>query len=312
MDKLLLKKAIARTLNKLVFYEDCGMFSYIYPFTTENISGYIDLFDFQDKKTAVIGSSGDQIINIRMKGCKDITLIDICPYAKPYFYLKKAGLMALDYEKFLKYFCYEDYPKVFKNNQNAFNISSWNDIFPILRELDNDSFCFWKSLFDRVNPYKVRLHLFSLDEDRYEVLKEANLYLKNEDTYNEAKKLIEDVDPKFIQGNIFNIELPEEYDNILLSNLAQYYSLEEHKGLLDKLSPHLNENGKILVSYLYGTSKDYINDDGRGIYDIKLAKEVLGDYITIFEDFVGIQGLKFKTENLKDSVMIYQKTRLKK
>lgn len=312
MDKIILEKAIERALDKLVFFEDAGMFSYIYPFTTENIAGYIDLFDLDNKKTIVTGSSGDQIINLRMKGCKDITIIDICPYTKPYFYLKKAALMSMDYEAFSDYLCYLDYPKVFKTNRNAFNISSWNDLFPTLKELDYESFNFWNSMFDRVDPFDVRRNLFNQDEDRYEVLKEANLYLKNEEAYNEAKKLIEDVEPKFIQGNIFDIELEEEYDNIWLSNLAQYYPLEDHKKLLDKLSGNLRKNGKMLVCYLYGISDEYVDLNGEGIYDIDKAKEVLGDYITTIKAFTGTKGLKFKSDYLKDSVMIYQKTPVKK
>ena len=38
-------------------------FSKIYPFTTENIAGYIDYFDFDDKSLLTVGSSGDQILN---------------------------------------------------------------------------------------------------------------------------------------------------------------------------------------------------------------------------------------------------------
>ena len=167
-------------------------------------------------------------------------------------------------------------------------------------------------MFDRVDPFDVRRNLFNQDEDRYEVLKEANLYLKNEEAYNEAKKLIEDVEPKFIQGNIFDIELEEEYDNIWLSNLAQYYPLEDHKKLLDKLSGNLRKNGKMLVCYLYGISDEYVDLNGEGIYDIDKAKEVLGDYITTIKAFTGTKGLKFKSDYLKDSVMIYQKTPVKK
>ena len=57
-------------------------FEEIYPFTTENIAGYIDYFDLQDKSLLTVGSSGDQIINAAFKRAKDITLLDINPYAK--------------------------------------------------------------------------------------------------------------------------------------------------------------------------------------------------------------------------------------
>ena len=307
MDRLLLRKAIGRASNKLVSFEESGIFSYIYPFTTENIAGYIEKFDLEKKKLLTVGSSGDQIINASIKGCEDQTIVDICPFTKGYFYLKKAALIALEYEEFSDFFCYLDYPKVFKTNKKAFNRTSLNKIFTVLKQLDYESFEFWNELINRVDPYNVRLNMFSQDEDRYEVLTQANLYLRNEESYNRAKKIIERIEPKFITENIYNLKLKEQYDNIFLSNLAQYYSLEDHKKLLDKLSLHLTEEGKILISYLYATAKDNTDENERGIYNRDKALEVLGAYITTIEDFTGMKGLKFKEEGIKDSVMIYQK-----
>lgn len=307
MDRLLLRKAIGRASNKLVSFEESGIFSYIYPFTTENIAGYIEKFDLEKKKLLTVGSSGDQIINASIKGCEDQTIVDICPFTRGYFYLKKAALIALEYEEFSDFFCYLDYPKVFKTNKKAFNRTSLNKIFTVLKQLDYESFEFWNELINRVDPYNVRLNMFSQDEDRYEVLTQANLYLRNEESYNRSKKIIERIEPKFITENIYNLKLKEQYDNIFLSNLAQYYSLEDHKKLLDKLSLHLTEEGKILISYLYATAKDNADENERGIYNRDKALEVLGEYITTIEDFTGMKGLKFKEEGIKDSVMIYQK-----
>lgn len=72
-------------------------FSRIYPFTTENITGYINKFDLNNKLLLAIGSSGDHVINASLFGCKDQTVIDICPYTKFYFYLKKSALLTLNY-----------------------------------------------------------------------------------------------------------------------------------------------------------------------------------------------------------------------
>ena len=44
-----------------------------------------------------------------------------------------------------------------------------------------------------------------------------------------------------------------KYDNILLSNIASYYKLDEFKYLFDECVDALNETGKMLVSYLYDT-----------------------------------------------------------
>ena len=78
-------------------------FDKIYNFTTENIDGYIDKFDLKDKSLLTVGSSSDQVLNAFYCGCKDITLMDINPYIKEYFYLKKAAIITLDYEDFFKF-----------------------------------------------------------------------------------------------------------------------------------------------------------------------------------------------------------------
>ena len=86
-------------------------FSKIYSFSTENISGYIDSFDLENKSLLTVGSSGDQALNAILRNWKDVTVMDINLYAKYYYYLKAAGIIELTKEKFLRFFRYLDYPK---------------------------------------------------------------------------------------------------------------------------------------------------------------------------------------------------------
>lgn len=76
-------------------------FNRIYPFTTENIFGYINKFDLYNKSLLTIGSSSDQVINAAIYNCKDISVIDICPFTEFYFYLKKAAILYLKYNNIL-------------------------------------------------------------------------------------------------------------------------------------------------------------------------------------------------------------------
>ena len=64
------------------------------------------MFDLKDKSLLTVGSSGDQVINASLKNCKDITVLDINPFTKYYFNLKKAAILTLKYEEFCKFFCY--------------------------------------------------------------------------------------------------------------------------------------------------------------------------------------------------------------
>ena len=57
-------------------------YNLIYPFTTENLNGYMNKLDFKNKKVLTVGSSADQILNVFLLGCKDITLLDINPFVK--------------------------------------------------------------------------------------------------------------------------------------------------------------------------------------------------------------------------------------
>ena len=72
-------------------------FSRIYSFATENIAGYIDYFDFDNKSLLTVGSSGDQVLNAFYNGARDITLFDINEYAKYYVYLKISAILSLSY-----------------------------------------------------------------------------------------------------------------------------------------------------------------------------------------------------------------------
>ena len=46
------------------------------------------------KYSLTVGSSADQAISAIARGCKDITVLDICPLTEPYFYLKKSAILS--------------------------------------------------------------------------------------------------------------------------------------------------------------------------------------------------------------------------
>jgi len=162
--KKLLEKAKNRIENKFVYFEESGRFSWLYPFTTENIKGYINQFDLRNKSLLTVGSSGDQVINASLKGCKDQTILDICPYTKYYFYLKKAALLTLSYEEFINFFCFLDYTETFNDNYQVFNIDTYKKIRLNLKELNEEAFMFWDELFNTYYGLDIRVSLFKKDE----------------------------------------------------------------------------------------------------------------------------------------------------
>ncbi len=283
-------------------------FEEVYPFTTENIAGYIDYFDLQDKSLLTVGSSGDQIINATFKGAKDITLLDINPYAKYYYYLKAAGILELNLTDFNEFFRYNDYPKVFKYNKKVFDKASYKKLKSTLKSLDNDSYLFWDELFDMYQPDHIRFSLFSNDEYGTSVLGKSNLYLQSENTYDEAKTKLKELRPEFINEDIFKSNLTKNYDNIWLSNIACYLYQDKIKGMTDKFSDKLAVDGKLLISYLYSIDMNTeYDDDWSPIYDLKNDLELLKEYSPIFHFFKGVNGIKHNDDDIKDSVLIYQK-----
>lgn len=284
----------------------------LYPFTTENISGYINYFDLNNKSLLTVGSSGDQVINAILYGCKDITLYDIVSNSKYYYYLKCAGLISLTKNEFLEFFRYRDYDG-WKKNSNVFNFNIYNNkIKKVLRLLDYESYLYFDELFNTYSNITIREALFEYDEDNTIILERSNLYLKNDIIYNQIKDKIKEVKPKFICKNIFDIDNNKKYDNIWLSNIAQWLNSENE--ILDMVNKvyfnSLKQNGKMLVSYLYRTSKNSnfkYNSNNPIIYNLKNLFIILKDYYISLKEFDGIDKDNWKEEMQKDSILLLKK-----
>ncbi len=279
----------------------------IYPFTTENISGYIENFNLKDKSLLTVGSSGDQVFNAILNGCKKITIIDINPFTKYYYNLKAAGVIELSKEEFLRFFRYKDYPKVFKENKFVFDKEYYEQIKLTLKLLDYESYLFWDSILNIYNGEQVRNKLFMLDEDRTAVIEKINPYLENT-SFETLKTKLKTVYPNFIIGNIFKENINCLYDNIWLSNIGTYISRNSVKIMVDKFSQLLTANGKLLISYLYETTENTkYQIDWCPIYDLKKTLGLLKEYKTKIITFPGVKGIKLKDENIKDSILVYKK-----
>lgn len=284
-------------------------FSRLYPFTTENISGYIDKFDLNGKSLLTVGSSGDQVINASLFNCVDQTVVDICPYTKFYFYLKKACILSFSLKEFMDFFCYNDYPKFCHDNKDVFSKEKFEEVKDLLRVLDYESYLFWDEVFSLYKPEKVRRELFSSDEDRSFVLQGMNLYMKDEEAFSKAKVKIRGINPKFICEDIFKVNLNRTYDNVFLSNIGLYCGIDRLKELVGRLEPYVDD--KMLLCYLYKTEENTkYKKDWSEIYDLKKLKSSLVEYITSFDTFCGVRGILFEDEKYdRDSVLIYEKRR---
>ena len=284
-------------------------FSKIYQFTTENIAGYIDYFDFDDKSLLTVGSSGDQILNAFYNGARDITLFDINEYAKYYVYLKIAAILSLSYKEF-KAFFFRHGLTPFVRNHHMFSPELYEKIKGNLRLLDYESFLFFDELFSLYEPTKIRERMFDDDEDRNVVIKGMNKYLKDEESYNKLQAIIRKISFRYINGNIFEEDVNGKFDNIFLSNLCTIANLEQLKSLLQKLDRNnLNSGGSIQLGYLWNASFDseVYKDDWKEIYKMPIAKEYLKGFITEAHQIPGPRDILWDDPTKKDLVLIYRK-----
>lgn len=275
-------------------------FEGIYPFTTENIAGYIEFFDLKDKSLLTVGSSGDQIINAALRNVKDVTLLDINPYTKYYYYLKTASLLELNLTEFYEFFIYQSNFRRNVINTEVFNNASYKKLKSTLQDLNTDSYFFWDELFDTYSPVTIREQLFSKDEYPCSILKECDLYLQNENNYSEVRDKIKKLRPEFINANILEANPDKKFDNVWLSNIACYLQQSEMKKAVDKFSHSLNDDGQLLISYLYSDSM-YTS------HNLKNSLELFKKYSPSFYLFKGMRGMRYRDDDIKDAVLVYQK-----
>lgn len=283
-------------------------FSKIYPFCNENIAGYFDFFDFEGKSLLTVGSSLDQSINAIYKGCKDITVLDICPFTEEYFYLKKAAILSLEPGDFAKLLFYKKYPHAFCYNPHALKLTKYPKLLEMLEKLNPDAYDFWLSLLASKSPQIIRNNLFSSDEENPKITKQLNLYLKDKNAYYQTREKIVDITPTFITADITKASLDTTYDNIILSNVTTYFTKEEILTLFSRLIQHLNPKGLLMFGYLYDTD-EYMEYEKSwdAIYDTVTIQSI--DSGIQIKSFQGVNGVLCKVPKIKDSIYVYQKTK---
>lgn len=318
MEKLDNNISSAKEFCNDIYYDEFSLkgFSKIYSFTTENIAGYIDYFNLKNKSLLTVGSSSDQVINAALKGCNDITLLDINPYIKYYYYLKREAIINLSYEEFFKFLKYKNYPTTFKTNwDNALDVNIYKRIRENLKNTDYESYQFWEELFSYVPGHTIRRNLFSHDEGQIKENRGCNPYLKSEKEFNEAKRILKKIYPTFINDDVINTELPKKYDNIWLSNIAVYLEENEIKQMVDNMDKYLRREGQMLVSYLYkfDEKRNKTWSSCPIIYNTEKVYELLSNYnLNKPIKLQSTDGIIFdddsmKTAALTDCILTYKK-----
>lgn len=299
---LIIKNAINQCHSK---HDLMSFKKMIYCFTTENISGYIDEFKLFNKSLLTVGSSGDQVLNAILRGCDDVTLFDINPYAIYYLYLKITALLSLTKEEYCEFFWPPE--SRFAYNRKFLDSSNLQKVIESLKSVNYDAYLFWSTLLENVPKKLIKKNLFFSEKYDKRVIQTINPYLHSESVYELLRRRVENANITFINGNVLGENNLGNYDNIWLSNICCYLSLSEIKELVDKMSGHLNASGKLLISYLYDImyeTPDY--DESSSIYNFKKTFELLEEYNDGLEmiSFAGVTGMQIRTMD-QDGALIY-------
>lgn len=292
--------------NEIIKY---SQFNYLYPFTTENIDGYLDYFDLKDKSLLTVGSSGDQVFNAILSGCKDIKLVDICPFSKYYFYLKMAALMTLSREEYLKFFSYRISPVVLIRNNGTFDKKTFERVNEYLRKIDLEISYFWRELFNNYKGKTIRKSIFNSDECTMRVNCLMNRYLHNDEEYQSLRDKIGNANVSFECKNIFEYDDSRKYDNIFLSNILAYSNLKSYAKLFQLMKKYLADDGKMMFSYAYDTDCfDIYIDDCFGRYSKKEIEEAIDEPLE-FISFIGNSGKFINDPRQTDTIITYRKVK---
>ena len=239
-------------------------FSQLYPFTNENLKDYLGPVDFTDKKVLTVGSSLDQTFNLINYNCQDITVVDLSPFTKYYYELKKATILNLERTAFFRYLCYNDF-SFFSKNKLVFNE---DDYSKIAGYLDSDTKLFWDSLYSEFKPIDIRKKLFKDESVARNSIITNNEYL-TVSNYHRLRDKIANSSVKFVVSDIQDYNLEKEvYDYMVLSNIFDYIlnlingenldkeTLEKYKNLIIELSRLLKQDGVMFAHYFYNCDEN--------------------------------------------------------
>ena len=233
--------------NRYELYKN--LYCWLYPFTTENIKGYIEKLDIKDKNILTTTSSGDHILNSYLMGAKSVDGFDINPLAKYYSELKIASIKELTLEEFLSFLYNKNpyfLPKKYLNEDTYYRVS---------KHLDEKTQNFWNYVFNKYSKNKIeKSHLFTRDFLNRKALLKSNLYL-NKDNYIRLRHILDTKRSNYYDLDISDInKLDNNYDIIMLSNIPACYYIENEKQKLIELKGllySLRNNPTIILSYLY-------------------------------------------------------------
>lgn len=223
-------------------------FDGLYNFATEDMRSYYPEFG-KLKIFLTVGGSGDQLLNAVKLGAEKIDVFDVNRLSKRQCSQKIGAVRELRPDSLYDYFTLfkEDLYIKFKG---------------ILTEEDR---IFWDTLYDFKGNREI-FNLYPYKQLSKEMIFQINPYL-DEDGYEDFQQKLADVEINYIDTDFYSLEnslMNNTYDGMNFSNIYEYLNfgrdvsyenaLKYYEFIMKKMYPRLNENGTIMVTYMYAFS----------------------------------------------------------
>ncbi len=282
--------------------------SKVYPFTTENLAGYMEHLNLEDKKVLSVTGSGDHILNSFYYGSDNVIGFDINSFAAFFAELKFNALRKLNFEDFKKY--------LFVENHQAMDFEVYNSIKEGLSE---SCLSFFDNLYEDYSFRGVDLRkgkLFNKRFDFDDLRIRSNPYLFSRHNFEKTKSNIQDRNINLINSNIrdLSFKLEDNFDVVLLSNLADYsqqiYPNNPNpfnsfcEEIILPIKKHLKNEGVICSAYVYDAreKESYKNS----VDNPNLRRGIMGSLGMDYREIV-FDSIVPEKENASDLVAILTK-----
>ena len=271
-------KAMNIITSQKQFSNDYNKYDRVYPYTTENITGYLE--SIKDKSILTVVGSGDHYLNLITMGARNVDAFDINIFAIYYLRLKKAAIRALTRREFFE-FMTNDSLRYFDK---------------VKKYLDMASYDFWNNYikYFTFNNGIQGSFLFYPRDGGDDYLR-RNIYL-TEEGYEQLRENINGKWERHYQGDIYEVanKLYSRYDTIYLSNINSYqHDMEKYRDLILRLRDiNLTDSGEIFYGYFYRSL-------GMGLDFYKEAIPETED-IEVDSVYEGEKDIVYKLKNKRD------------
>ena len=229
MQKNVSKNLLMKMLNNYFNYNDNII--PMYPWSNENLDELFKFIDVKDKKVLSVMASADQPLLCYLNGALKVDTFDRNYCTLYHFYFRK---WIIEHT----------------NRRNIDNLSD-NIINKVLtsvipkNEEENSALIFWKMLYNS----NFRENVDELDPKIFDIPLRSNDYLLS--YAKRLKEEINNIDFDFYNINLFkNIDIPCEYDILILSNILECASsVEELKKARRNILKLLKPDGVAVCSY---------------------------------------------------------------